>query len=968
MTKKIISIITAVFMLASALPTFAAKDTDTALTAAENFALGISAFDGEYTSDKEMTRAEFAAFVANLSGLMKNSGEKWREEAFADDNKDELLGNTATAFADVSGIHKYYDEIMAVCTTGYMHGISENKFAPDYGITVGEAVKVFMDMMSYNVRADALGGYPNGYMAVARENGILRGVNGASSKLTCKEAARLLYNALDVPIFSVTSINSKGSTDYETDKNETFMTEILKLDKLKGRLTDNGITALTGKSEVGKGYIKVDDKKLSHTADLNGVKKFIGRKVCVYYGNDTDNEDELAYFTTEDDDDILTVDMKNVSSITKQGTKLVINYEENDKEKSETIAAKTGIVYNNKAMTSYTEDLFDFNSGNITLIATDDAEYNLAVVNRMEFMTVEKIDKDDVVYGKGKGTNVFSTLDLSADTVDYLKISDENGDTAAVSSIVEGDTLNVVKSTDGKAVEVVINRNKINGVTVKTKSSENNKSIISDGETEYDVTITKTLSNAPAFLLGLTYDLNLNIYGDVVWAEETKTETSTELLGIVMTSGSLSGNELKEDYAVKIYTEKGEGVMYRLADKVALNRNGTKKAADTVTVIAAAQGEPVLYELNEDGKIKSVIIAAAYGADDDERGWYRINPKAELGWNGSEYVSESKGTINDKNGNPINVSKQWYLYHGDGSHFSTWMYYVKGSTKVFTVPGNDDDLTNEKKYTVGKKGFSNDTFYAVDGFARDINAMEAEVLSMRMPAKGGGTINTQEAFFIESKTKAYDAEESEEVIRLTGWYFKNNDAVHGTLDLSTDAVMVDEAEIGTEIDPSADENTVGPRTVDELESGDIVGYSIGGDGKASVLRILYDVSTGKEFTGRKLALSGNAGYAYYTNASGVEISKEKPEISAMMPGTTAEVPTAGTYLMNNLPMRRFRITAKSAVVTVKKDANGRWKGQKGSINDIKSYNDTSSVDDYDRVAVLTVRHALNFGTVIYKNN
>lgn len=969
MIKRIISVITAVMILMSALPAIAA-DTETEpadLAAAEKFAVGIGAFGSDYTSDKEMTRAEFAAFTANISGLTANSGEKWRSEAFAEDNKDELLGDTKTSFDDVSEIHKYYDEIMAVCASGYMHGISENKFAPDYSITVGEAVKVFLDMMHYSVRADALGGYPNGYMAVAQENGVLRGVSGASAKLTCKEASKLLYNSLDVSMFSLTSISGNGSSEYETKKNETFMTEILKLDKLKGRLTDNGITTLTGKSAVGKKQIKVGDKILSHDEESSGIKKLIGRKVCVYYGNDTENEDELVYYTTEDDEDILYIDAKNLNSFVKKGTSLVINYEENGKDKFETVAAKTKLVYNYKAIDSYTKDLLEFTSGNITLIPSENAEYDLIVANRMEFMAVEKIDKDETVFGKGKGGGVFSTLKLAENDMEFRKISDENGETLGISSITEGDVLNVIKSIDGTVAEIIVNRKKVAGVTVKSKNIENNKTYISDGENEYDITAMNGQINAPAFLLGNTYNLSLNIYGDVVWAEETKNEEITELMGVVMVAGSQSGNELAEDYAVKLYTEKGEGILYPLAKRVAMNRGSTKKAADVIAEIAAAQGEPVLYTLNENNEIKSLVIAAPYGTTDNSRGWYRINPKAEPGWTGTEYISESKGNVNDKDGNPINVSKRWYLYHGDGSHFSTWMYYVKGSTKVFTIPGSDDDFTDEKKYTVGKKGFTNDTFYAIDGFAHDKDAMEAEALSLRMPAKGGGTVNTQEAFFIETITKAYDSENCEENIRLTGWYFKNNDAVHGILDLSTDAVMVDGADIGQEIDATADENEVGPRTVNELESGDIVGYTTGGDGKASALRILYDISTGKEFMGRNTSLRANAGYAYYTDGTGVEISRDKPENSvSVLPDKTTDLPTTGTYLADNMPMRRFRTTAKSAVISVKQDSNGRWKGQKSSVSDIKSYTDTSSAGDYDRVAILTVRHALNFGTVIYK--
>ena len=971
--NKIISIIMSVVLCIGTI-TAAYAETETSekseYSKAEKFAVGIGAFKEEYLPEKEMTRAEFAAFIANITGLTAGDSEKWKDEVFAEDNKDKQLEAVENAFEDVSSIHPQYSAIMAVYNRGYMHGISDNKFAPDYSITMGEAVKVFLDIVQYGVRAETLGGYPNGYIAVAGENNMLRSMKSASTEtLTEKNAAILLFNTLDVPLFSLSEISGDGTYAYNKDKKQTFMTEILKLDDITGTLTDNGITALSGASSTGKNNIIVNGEVLKHDENLKKVKSAIGRKITAYYKNDTENEGDLVYYSIEDADDVLVLDAKDITSVAKKGSKLAISYDENGKSKSESVDAKIKLIYNNKAITDYEVDALDFESGTITLIPTENSTYDLMVVNKYEFMCVDKTDKDGTVYGKGKGTaGALQIVDLSGKSTDYLIISDESGNAVNMSSIAEGNVLNILRSYDSKVIDVVVSGKKVSTFTVKSKNEEDKKIILSDGENEYDAAEAAKWNNAPSIILGKTYDLSLNMYGDVVWITESSEESSEELLGVIMAVGSQSGNELADDYIVKIYTDKGEGVPYPLAKKVALNRNAAKKSDNVLAELKAACGEPVLYELNGNGEVKSVIIAAAFGSPDDMRGWYRINPKAEPGWNGTEYVSEaSGGSMTDKNGNTFGVNKRWYLYHGEGSNFSTWLYYIAGKTRVFTIPGNDDNLNDEKKYTIDKKGFANNTYYAIDGFAKKKDSVEPEVLAMRTAAKGGGSVNSREAFFIKSKSYVYNSEEEENNIRLSGYYFKNNEAIEGTLDLDTDAVMIDEAEMGTEIDPNASEEDVGPRTVQELDKGDIVAYNTGSNGKASVLRILYDESTGKDFTAKNSIVRATAGYAYLTDSSGLRISKEKPESAGSMPNNTSEFNVTGTFMSDSMPFRQFMITATSAVIVAKQGSDGKIGVSKGSIKDIKTYHDTAAAGEYDKVVVLSTYFAGNFGTIIFKS-
>ncbi len=988
LNQKIISLFAILLSCFMVLTPVSANDTtvkDIDYGKEELFAFGVGAFEKEsYVAEKNMTRAEFAGFVAKLLGGDAASGSDWRKDVFGADDKDMRIEAEISLFEDLDQTHEHYNAIKTVCAYGYMHGISDNKFAPDYMITMREAVKIFMDMMNYGDRAMALGGYPEGYLKMAQQTHILR--SNSSKKLTepltQKEAVNLLYQAIDVPVLQLQSV-SEGESSYYADKGKTFLTEILKLERVKGRVVDNGVTTFVGDSKVGDKKVQVDNKVLLASERVDSIRSYIGREVEAFYSIDNDSENELISYALLDTDDVLTLEKKDIYSVTRRGSRLEVSYEKGTKS----ISVKDPLIYNGKLLKSYTEELFDFDTGSITLIGRDGA-YDLMVVRAYEFLCIDNIDSAQVVYGRGKGgASAFRLLDLSGKNTDFMSLKDENGKHISVSELTSGMVLNVLKSADKKAIEVVATNHVVSEFIIKSIENDGKNSIISDGETGYEALSLSAYHNAVKLENGESYSLYLNHEGQVVWVEKADTALSTKQVGIIMAADKTEKSALSDACSVMLYTTEGDGKIYSFADKISVNGARKEKAVKVVDQINAKSGEPILYTVNSAGEVSSVIWAEDFGGTDVERGWYRINPKAELHYN--ETTGEYSGSDGDGSGHRYN----WYMYQTQGKHFSNWIYMIPNETKVFTVPGSGADKTDAKQYSLNKMSFTDYAYYALDGYSTEKDAIEADVLVIKQAMKGSGSVSKKRAFLIESISNAYDAASDETMIRLNGYAFDYDKmtAVKTYLNLSDEVIMVDEKEIGTELEPDLDPTLHGPRNYKELEPGDIVAYGTDSAGTANVLRILYDydggkadfdykTDIGKGYTSAGRMTMGNAGYAKMVRGNSLQISLPRPgsaEDVGMWANTddfrknnplyTNETATASQINMQDyFPYRNYRLSADKAIVIVTAHSSGDLRMSLGTMADITTYEDTVSADMADKAVVITLRYGDNFGTVIYK--
>lgn len=146
--------------------------------------------DGELHLDRNITRAEFTALMVKIH-------RDYNDKYISDTIKHE----TALPFKDVPQDHWARAYIEYAYTNGMIHGKSSDTFSPDENITIRDCI---VALLSANAKsqnqhqrlldtAKILGGYPDGYLKIAKENELI--TNQLPDKIATRgDVAEILYN------------------------------------------------------------------------------------------------------------------------------------------------------------------------------------------------------------------------------------------------------------------------------------------------------------------------------------------------------------------------------------------------------------------------------------------------------------------------------------------------------------------------------------------------------------------------------------------------------------------------------------------------------------------------------------------------------------------------------------------------------------------------------------------------------
>ncbi len=137
-----------------------------------------------------ITRGEMARIITQIDGyddleVFKITGEK-----------------KTCDFIDVSSKNPYFSSINYVSAHGIkiMNGYGNDLFLPDKDITYSEAVKTIITALGYEPLALQKGGYPQGYLDVANELGIILYPHAEDHNITGQELCDIIHKSLDVPL------------------------------------------------------------------------------------------------------------------------------------------------------------------------------------------------------------------------------------------------------------------------------------------------------------------------------------------------------------------------------------------------------------------------------------------------------------------------------------------------------------------------------------------------------------------------------------------------------------------------------------------------------------------------------------------------------------------------------------------------------------------------------------------------
>lgn len=901
---------------------------------AETFAKGIGLITDEtYNKDEFITRAEFAGVLSQLSGLNDLDADlkEWQNNNLIEASQDTVNIDIAKRrFKDVDVSHPYYSEIIAVCQKGYMRGISENMFAPEYNLVMSDAVTVFINMLGYSEMAKLNKGIAG---SIGLTDGITTPMNEPAKK---GDIIKLIHNSLDI---NVLEIKTNGiDVSYETSK-ETFMTAVLKMDKIKGVMTDNGYTSFDGESKLTEEQIQVGNIIANVSEDTEYARDFIGHTVEMYYSIKED-EYEVMYVEIAKNDDSITFDIIDFEKFDDN----TITYFNGNKNVKKTLADTIYMIYNGEAKTVFDESVFDFESGNVTLVSTNGGNYDLIIITCYEFAVVSSVNLNgETIYNKIKSDNQeLNEIDCAIDrTYKKITIKDTAGNNLSLADLMKNDVLNILRNS--KNITIIVSKTKVEGYNIKSIAQDDyDKNIIFNGEDSYTVSETyDNYSENVQFTVGNTYAIYLNMFDKIVWVE---TYAGGENIGI-LTRARYDEEESEPFREARIYTSGGKLEKIKVAEKIKYN-DVNKKFENIVIELEKHYGEAIMYTMDENGIITRITTSETFGTFGN-RGWYEIAPE------------------------------DTYKFNNNDKDLAQMMFYEAGTTTIFTVPKESSDYDDEKAFSANTYSFSDGELVTAVGYSKDKYDVIADVIIIKTDSAGVGAVSGgSDVFVIDKISKGLNADD-EAIDILEGWLIDISAKTmsYSKLSVSNECIMVDQKN-GYEINPDGDVKYTGPRTYSELERGDVIRYSTDSDKEVYKIRIAFDSSSGSYFNtgqggyGSDLPLypgsyegstggSTWAGYALTKSGTGVRVTRGIDKLPSSINLSDANEVKNSLYA--------FKVNRPDVILVVEKNNNGKISMYRGSIDDLRTYQEFQKNDTTDVLVMFTEWSTATRGTVIYKN-
>ena len=268
-------------------------------------ALGIMVGDadtGAFRPDDNILRSEMAKVAVYSVGL-----------------EDIAIGsNVVTRFPDVAPNHWANGAINVAEQQGLVIGDDMGTFRPDDPVLLQEAVTILVRALGYEPVAMQRGGYPAGYMAVASENQLLKGIS-ALGKSPAKrgDIAQLTFNALTINLMEQTGFGS--SVVYEV-VDKTLLFDRLNVEKAYGQITGTSETTLTGGSTTAEDRVMINNQ--TFVEGNTRAREYLGYNV-VYYAriNATTDEKTLILVRPQDSkNNELSINAKDLFSVTARSS------------------------------------------------------------------------------------------------------------------------------------------------------------------------------------------------------------------------------------------------------------------------------------------------------------------------------------------------------------------------------------------------------------------------------------------------------------------------------------------------------------------------------------------------------------------------------------------------------------------------------------------------------------------------
>ncbi len=516
--------------------------------------------------------------------------------------------NAPTRFPDVVSNHWANGAINVASQQGMVIGDDVGTFRPDDPVLFQEAVTIMVRALGYEPKASASGGYPTGYMVVASENQMLKGITATGSQpATRGDIAQLVFNSLTVNLMEQTGFGSDIS--YEV-VDRTLLYDRLNVEKAYGQITGTSETTLSGGSTTAEDRIMINENTFIE-GDTR-AKQLLGYNVVYYARIDTTSDEKTLIVVRPQDskNNTLTINATDLVSVTGEAeqNKTVTYWGDADTDsdtKTASIVASPVYIYNGKYSDAVTLEMLKPTSGNLILLDTDTNNvYDIVFVNHFTNLVVDTVSE-----ATGRITDKYNNgsllLDPNNANVKYSII--RNGEEIETTDLNEWNVISYTISADKNLIKAYVSTESVLG-TVTQISGNGFK--IDNSETTY-----KKAANYPNEITlqdrGRFY---LDMEGNVAAVDTTATTTGSAIRGTYayLVNAGITGT-LEDTLQFKLFNIEGETVVLDATTKMRVNNTYGLTATEVLSRLGkdgVVSPQLITIETNAGGRVTGIDIAA----------------------------------------------------------------------------------------------------------------------------------------------------------------------------------------------------------------------------------------------------------------------------------------------------------------------------------------------------------------------
>jgi len=731
-------------------------------------ALGIMVGDagtGAFRPNDRIIRSEMAKVAVYAVGL-----------------EDIAQSSTApTRFPDVASNHWATGAINVASQQGMIQGDDIGTFRPDDPVLLQEAITIMVRAMGYEPAAEDKGGYPAGYLQIASNNQLLRGLTGtATQPATRGDVAQLVFNSLTVNLMEQTGFGT--NTSYEV-VDKTLLYDKLNVEKAYGQITGTYETTLNGGATTDRDRIMIAGKQYLEGDTI--ASQLLGFNVLYYARIDKTTDERTLILAREQENKNKTVrvnsdDIVSVTGDADAVKSFVYWPSENDSNtRTASIAADAVYIYNGKYKTGVTNDMMKPTSGNVTLLDADtNGVYEIVFINQLTNLVVDTVS---TVTGRvtDKYLNGSLVFDKNNESVIYTLI--KNGESIDITDLKEWNVISYTVSDDRLLIKGYVSDAYLSG-TVTEATAEGYR--IGGSETLHK----KAANYTGEIALRDKGNFYLDIEGKIAAVDPNAVVEGSQATGknYAYLSGAAMNDKFNTTAQFKLFTMKGETVILDSASKMRLNQTYSMEPSAVVTAVTGNIGQIIVYETNASGAVSAIETAV------DKTG------------TGAPNIGEFT----------MNLNREDLVYKSASGKLGP--VGITDTTVIFDIPTDAGNDTT--KFSIRNKStLANDTAY--DAVVYDLQ--ENYAANVVVITSSTGVTTPESPIFVVDYISATQNEEYEETDRVYGW------------------------QGGKEINLLAEDKSVLRKGggSDALEQGDIFQYRTNVKGEIDGITLLFDINT-----------------------------------------------------------------------------------------------------------------------------